>query len=230
MNIAILLSGGSGKRFGSEIPKQYIMLGNRPVIAYSLDSLLNHKDIDGVIIVADSNWFDLINEIININIYKEKFMGYVLPGDIRQMSIYNALKYIENNKQDTDIVFIHDAARPYLKSEMISVYFDEFTKDYDGVMPVLPMKDTVYYSDDGEGITSLLNRDKVFRGQAPELFRFKKYLEANEKLMPDKILEINGSSEPAVMDRLRIKMVEGNENNIKITTKNDLEKIKLCMQ
>jgi 2-C-methyl-D-erythritol 4-phosphate cytidylyltransferase len=86
------------------------------------------------------------------------------------------------------------------------------------------MKDTVYLSEDGESITSLLDRKQIFAGQAPEAFRLGAYYRANEALMPEKILQINGSTEPAVMMGLHIRMIPGDEQNFKITTREDLKR------
>ena len=86
------------------------------------------------------------------------------------------------------------------------------------------MKDTVYYSDNGNTITSLIRRENVYAGQAPELFRLKPYIQANESLMPDDIMNINGSSEPAVMAGMDIVMIQGDESNYKITTKSDYDR------
>ena len=86
------------------------------------------------------------------------------------------------------------------------------------------MKDTVYFSEDGENVTSLIDRGKVYAGQAPELFKLMPYIKANEVLLPDKILLINGSTEPAVMAGMDIVMIPGDENNYKITTKADMER------
>jgi 2-C-methyl-D-erythritol 4-phosphate cytidylyltransferase len=86
------------------------------------------------------------------------------------------------------------------------------------------MKDTVYQSSSGKRIDGLLKREELFAGQAPEAFRFGKYLRANEALLPDRIRSINGSSEPAVLAGMKIALIEGDENNIKITTESDLRK------
>lgn len=100
----------------------------------------------------------------------------------------------------------------------------EAIEGHDGVIPVLPMKDTVYESEDGKTISSLLDRSRIYAGQAPELFRLGCYYEANRQLLPERILKINGSTEPAVMAGMKMAMVAGDENNFKITTKADLER------
>lgn len=96
--------------------------------------------------------------------------------------------------------------------------------DTEGVMPVLPMKDTVYLSKDGKDISGLIDRSSVFAGQAPELFRLEPYYEANVRLLPADILKINGASEPAVMAGMKIAMIPGDERNVKVTSAEDLEK------
>ena len=120
-------------------------------------------------------------------------------------------------------VLIHDAARPFLTGELIQKCIEALS-GHDGVLPVLPMKDTVYYSDNGNTITSLIRRENVYAGQAPELFRLKPYIQANESLMPDDIMNINGSREPAVMAGMDIVMIPGDESNYKITTKSDYDR------
>lgn len=92
--------------------------------------------------------------------------------------------------------------------------------------PVLPMKDTVYCSEDGRSITSLLDRSTVFAGQAPEVFLLGRYLQASRRLLPDAILRINGSTEPAIMGGMDIAMIPGDEGNFKITTREDLERFR----
>lgn len=93
-------------------------------------------------------------------------------------------------------------------------------------MPVLPMKDTVYLSSNGQKVNSLLDRNHVFAGQAPELFLIGKYYAANQELLPDKILNVHGSTEPAILYGMDIVMIPGDENNFKITTIQDLEKFR----
>jgi len=84
------------------------------------------------------------------------------------------------------------------------------------------MTDTVYYSADGKRVERLLERSCIFAGQAPEAYQFGKYLEANERLLPDQILSINGSTEPAIMAGMDVVMIPGEKKNFKITTQEDL--------
>ena len=228
MNIALILSGGTGTRLGTEIPKQYIEICGRPVISYCLERLAAHDQIDAVQIVADKEWHELILESIEKSVSGEavgKFRGFSEPGRNRQLSILNGLDDIMGYASAGDYVLIHDAARPLLSEQLVTECIGAAAGN-DGVIPVLPMKDTLYASRGGRYVDSLLKRDEIFAGQAPEVFVLGKYYEANRRLMPDEILKINGSTEPAVMAGMNIIMIPGEEDNFKITTKADLERFR----
>lgn len=225
MAAALILSGGTGTRLGSDIPKQYIEVCGRPVISYCIEQLSRHEKIDAIQIVAAVQWHETIRECLNKYDKNRKFRGFSFPGGNRQLSIYNGLTDIRAYAGDSDTVLIHDAARPLLSLRMITDCL-ESVRGHDGAVPVLPMKDTVYQSVDGKKISSLVNRSEIYAGQAPEAFKIGPYHEANRKLLPDKILTINGSTEPAVMAGMDMVMIPGDEGNFKITTAEDLERFR----
>lgn len=218
MNIAIILSGGTGTRLGSQIPKQYLEVEGRTIISYCLEVLDQCSQIDAIQIVADDSWHDVIKRT-----QMSKFRGFSKPGANRQLSIFNALEDVKQYAKEEDVVIIHDAARPCVTDKMIMDLVNA-CREHEGALPVLPMKDTVYMSEDGKVISSLLNRSQIFAGQAPEAFVFGKYYDANVRLLPEKILAINGSTEPAIMAGMDVAMIPGDENNFKITTVQDLER------
>ena len=247
MNIALILSGGTGTRMGVDVPKQYMEVAGRPIFTYCVESLLSHDRIDAVQVVADPLWQKEIlgwyrrrtaqkagvdadreagqgRETDNI-LWEKKFRGFSSPGETRQLSIYHGLEDIREYADDTDYVFVHDAARPLLSEDIITNCLNG-VQGHDGAMPVLPMKDTVYYSQSGESVDRLLDRSTIFAGQAPEVFVLGKYYEANRRLFPERILEINGSTEPAVLAGMDVAMIPGDEKNFKITTKADLERFR----
>lgn len=220
MNYAIILSGGVGARLGLDIPKQYYKVNNKPIIHDVIETLEKSDAVDGIVIVAALEWQGYVSEQISV---AEKFIGFALPGENRQLSIYSGLSLLkEKGVSEDSVVLIQDAARPNTSKELIEKCFS-LEAGVDGAMPVLPMKDTVYLSEDGKQVSSLLDRKQIFAGQAPESFRFGKYLEANEALLPEQILTINGSTEPAILAGMNIQMIPGDENNFKITTEADLK-------
>lgn len=219
MNFALILAGGSGERTGEDLPKQYLEAAGKPMIAYALEAFETHPDIDGLHIVAESCYWDYLRGFLG-----DSFRGFSEPGETRQLSVLSGLEDMKQYAGDEDVVIIHDAARPFVSKELISACLESL-REHEGVMPVLPVKDTVYLSD-GKAVTSLLDRNQVYAGQAPEAFRFRRYYEANKCLLPERILAVNGSSEPAVMAGMDVAVIPGEEDNWKVTSQTDLERFR----
>ena len=221
MNTAIILAGGVGSRMGVDRPKQFLMVQDKPIISYCLDIFQNHDEIDSVVVVVSEQWQDFVEEYA-AKYGVTKIKGYAPAGKSRQHSIYNGLKCIDEKVPDTDIVIVHDAARPLVSDQIISDCIKGAT-DYDGAMPVISVKDTVYQSKDGEEIGCLLKRSELFAGQAPESFKFRKYFDIHNQVTDEEIGATAGSSEIAYRHGMEIRMVKGSERNLKITTIEDLE-------
>ena len=164
MNIALILSGGTGTRLGGDIPKQYIEAGGHLIISYCIACLSMHEGIDRIQIVAEPVWQERILACLDEERarerFKGKFSGFSLPGQTRQLSILSGLEDIIEYADEEDCVLIHDAARPLLTETLISDCLDAID-GHDGVLPTLPMKDTVYLSKDGERISALLDRKEI---------------------------------------------------------------------
>lgn len=225
MNVALVLAGGIGERVGASIPKQYIRIGGKPIISYCIESLNRHEGIDAIHVVADPKWRGELERLFDESGAGGKLKGFSMPGANRQLSIYQGLRDIRKYADDCDNVFIHDAVRPMLTREMISNCLNAI-KGHEGVLPVLPVTDTVYLSEDGKGVSSLINRSRLFAGQAPEVFRLGLYYEANQRLAKEQMLAIHGSAEPAVMAGMDVVMIPGDERNFKITTEEDLRRFR----
>lgn len=226
MNIAIILSGGIGTRLGTDIPKQYLEVNDKAIITYCLEKFCNHKDIDALVIAAADQWWDYIQDQIK-TIRPSICIYHAQPGETRQLSILNSLKVAQQLSHDNDDwIIVHDAARPLVSERLITDCLNARHENFDGAMPVIPVKDTIYVSEDRKQITGLLDRSKLFAGQAPEAFNLNKYLLAHANLTDDAIRKINGSSEIAFNNDMRIKLIEGDIDNYKITDINDLERFK----
>lgn len=227
MNTAILLSGGVGTRAGLKIPKQYIEINGRMIISYPLQTILCCEQISRLQIVAAEQWRDKIRA--EMDRFAEK--GFIKPydfsdpGDNRQLSIYNALADLREILSENDYVLIHDAARPFVSGNLLKDTLDA-AKGHDGAIPVLPATDTMYRSIDGKTLSGCIPRKQIYAGQAPEAFRFGPYLKANEALMPDRIRQINGSTEPALMAELDMAILPGEPSNFKVTVAEDMDRVR----
>jgi 2-C-methyl-D-erythritol 4-phosphate cytidylyltransferase len=225
MVTALILSGGTGVRLGGTTPKQYLPVGGKPVLLYSLQTFQRTDGVDQILIVASEQWQGAVSEWVA----KEritKFAGFAPAGKSRQHSILSGLQVMKRQGAgDGDAVIIHDAARPRVTSALISACLRAL-EGADGVMPVLPVKDTIYQSGTGARIDALLDRDSLFAGQAPECFRFGPYYAIHQGLTDAALCAIRGSSEIAYRNHLNIRLIPGEEGNYKITTALDLEKFR----
>lgn len=228
MNIALILAGGTGSRFGGDVPKQYLEVEGKPVIAYCLKTFLQHEKIDGIQIVANEKWHAFIEKYAWQEGCCNKLRGFSKPGANRQLSVWNGLQDILKYACEEDVVIVHDAVRALISGRIITDCL-ETCREHDGALTVIPIKDTVYYGRDGR-VESLLERERLMAGQAPEAFRLGLYYQANERLLPDEILKINGSTEPAFLAGMDIGCVEGEERNFKVTTKEDLIRFQQFLQ
>ena len=221
MNHLIILSGGTGTRMKSEVPKQYIEIFGKPIISYTL-KCFDFSLFESVVIVVADTWKDFVQEKCDFSSYK-RHVVYAKAGASRQESILNGLNAIKDIAENNDFVVIHDAARACCSQELVERLLFA-CKSADGAMPVLPVKDTIYLSKNGTEITNLLNRDQLYCGQAPEAFKYGRYFEINKKLSTEELSSVRGSSEIAFKNGMKIALVEGDETNFKITTPDDLER------
>lgn len=211
-----------------DCPKQYVEINEKPVIGYCLDTFQLHKKIDGILIVADAEWHESLKEYMCRNEIT-KFIGFAEPGAARQLSIYNGLQQIREFMTDKDTVLVHDAARPFVTGKLITRCV-EIPEGYAGVMPVLPVKDTIYQSQHGKAVTALLDRSTLFSGQTPECFQYGQYFAIHQSLTLEEIAKTHGSSEIAFQHGMKIAMTPGEECNFKLTVPEDFERMKTFLQ
>lgn len=228
MNFAIILSGGVGRRMKSgPIPKQYIEVNQMPILAYTLIPFQKSNMVDEIVIVAAEEWqSNILNWGKRYQITKMSSC-MALPGASRQESILNGLRVcMEHSKSSGDVVIIHDAVRPQVSTTLINQCITSVQQGFDGCMPVLPVKDTIYQSNDGTEISQLLNRNLLYAGQAPEAFSLNKYYELNNSFSSEELSFVCGSSEIAFKNGMKVRLIPGDESNYKLTTPEDLERFK----
>ena len=226
MVYTLILSGGKGVRLGTDIPKQYIEVNKKPIIGYCIDEFQKHPLVDRIVIVSALEWNDLLQSYISAEKIN-KCIGFANSGISRQHSILSGLSRIkELGGRADDKIIIHDAARPRVSPELITRCIS-ILEHYDCAMPVLPMKDTVYLSEDGRKITSLLNRETIFAGQAPEGVHLGTYYNINICLTDEELCMVKGTSSIAFQKGLSVGLFPGDESNYKITTIEDLNRFLL---
>lgn len=229
MNYALIIAGGSGNRMGQDIPKQFIHINNCPIIIHTMKAFQQHPDIHGIAVVCLQGWETVISS------YANQFMidklRWVFPGGSSgQESIRNGIYGLrEAGCQDEDLVLIHDAVRPLLSQDIISSNIAT-CQQFGYAITGIKCREAILESDDGFVSTTSIPRDKLVRTQTPQTFRLKNIIDAHEEAREKGIT--NSVASCTLMAELgdrEMHIVPGSEKNIKITTIEDLEILKVLM-
>lgn len=224
-NVAIILASGSGERFGHNIPKQFYKLNNKTILEYSIEAFENHEKIDNIILVINPNFRDLAEEILKKNNYK-KVSKLLNGGKTRVESSYIGTKEVENNSN----VLIHDAVRPFVDKGIIDRNL-EALNTYNAVGTAIASSDTIIQIDEKGFITNIPNRKFLMRVQTPQSFKAELIKKAHKLALEDSSASFTDDCGLIVKYNLdKIFVVEGSENNIKITTPEDLNVVKNILE
>ena len=227
MNVALLTAAGSGTRMHQDIPKQFIHVDNKPVIIHTMEAFQNHPSIDAILVVTLESWKSVLDAYAKqFNISKLKWI--VTGGETGQESIYNGLKKLREVLSDNDIVMVHDGNRPLVTSEIISDSLATYSK-YGNAVAVIPCTEVVFESDDKKSSNKSTDREKLFRTQTPHTYRFGELWSAHQEAKERGI--VNTAASCVLMKELG-KMTyfsKGSEENLKITTTEDLKIFKALL-
>ena len=214
---ALLPAAGRGVRFGGERPKQYLEVAGVPLLAHALEALLAHPGVAGVVVAlaADDPWWPGWSE----------FAGRPLltctGGDSRAASVLAALQALPDSVRGDDFVLVHDAARPNLALADLEQLLERGRADPVGAILAAPVRDTLKRAGDDGGIDRTEPRERLWRALTPQLFR---RLQLTRALQAAAEAGIEVTDEAMALERqgLRPLLVEGREDNFKITTAADL--------
>lgn len=219
MNIAVILAGGAGTRFGGDLPKQFIEVRGRMIIEYSVDAFQYNDNISEIAIVCNVNCMNLIRTIISRNPNWTKVKTVLQGGDERYLSSLAAI----NKYSDDDVLFFHDAVRPLISQRII----DECvvaSKEYDAIDVVIKTTDTIVESTGGDFITSIPNRVYLYNGQTPQCFKLGVIKRAYDIALKD--INFTTTDDCGVvlkyLPSVKINLVEGDIRNMKVTYPEDL--------
>ncbi|WP_421919662.1 2-C-methyl-D-erythritol 4-phosphate cytidylyltransferase [Marinifilum sp.] len=218
--VAVLLAGGSGKRMGSTLPKQFLTIGDKPIIQHSIEAFDNHEGIDEICVVIHADYHEEINDLISENNYSK--VRYILSGGKeRSDSSLAAIKAYER-EQNVYLIF-HDAVRPFVSSRIISDVIAEL-KSGKSVAVAIPTTDTIFFLNQNETIESVPDRNLLRRAQTPQAFSYKIIKSAYDVATsdPDFVATDDCGVVLKYLPQEPIHIVEGDESNIKITFEQDL--------
>lgn len=212
---AIVLAGGRGKRMGNAQSKQYIQVNGKPILYYTLKQFIKNNFIDKVILVVPEDEKDYCKSQV-LDKYKLTVDKIVAGGKERQDSVYNALNELENS----DIVLIHDGARPFVSQRIIKDAI-KYAKIYKAAAPGVMPKDTIKIKNEDNFSVDTLKRSSLVAIQTPQAFDFNLIYKCHKEIKNKGIMVTDDTSAVELFGS-KVYIYEGDYTNIKITTPEDL--------
>ena len=212
---AIILVAGNSTRYGKNRNKNFEIIGGKTVLSYSLEAFDKNLYVDNIVVAIKECDFKEVKNIIDRQ-HLTKNVDIIIGGNSRKQSVYNCIKAI-----NSDIVIIHDGARPLIKQDYITNCILNM-KEFKGVTIGVKSKDTIKIADDNNIVLNTTNRNNTWIIQTPQCFERTILKEMHERYLDDvtddcSLLERGG---------YQVKIIAGSYSNIKITTAGDLEIIK----
>lgn len=225
MNFAVVLAGGIGLRMGNmEKPKQYIEIGNKPIIIHTIEKFYVYPDFEKVIVLCPEQWMNHTKNLIDKYLPSHDNVVVIAGGNTRNETIMNAIDYIEEQHgldQDT-IIVTHDAVRPFVTHRIIEENI-KAAKEYGACDTVIPATDTIVVSNDGKCISNIPDRSIMYQGQTPQSFQAKMLRQLYYSLTEAEQDILTDAAKICVMKGKQVELVRGEVFNIKITYPYDLD-------
>ena len=220
--VAIVLAAGRGKRMQSDVAKQYMLVKGKPVLYYSLKAFEDSVADEIILVTAESEITYCKEEIVERYGF-HKVVKIVAGGKERYHSVYNGLKACE----DAEVVLIHDGARPFVDNDII-VRNINMVKEYGACVTGMPVKDTIKIADENGFVKETPRRDLIWMIQTPQTFRYELIKKSYDSFFEKEEENCNrysvtdDSMMAEIFGGLKVKLVEGSYNNVKITTPEDM--------
>lgn len=221
MNIAIIFAGGRGTRMGAtEVPKQFLEIDKKPILALTIESFQNSPEIDAIIVVTLEEWVERTWEIVK-NFNLNKVVAITEGGETGQLSIYNGVKRAVELYGGENIVLINDGVRPFVDSNDISGGI-KMVQEIGASAASVRATETVAEVEDGIEISEIYDRSKCIFLKAPQCFWLGELYNFEEEAISAGKTDFVDSASLVSFYGKKVGFVETSYDNIKITTKKDI--------
>ena len=213
----VIPAAGVGKRMESDTPKQYLKLNDKTIIEHTVDVFDKHDSISEIVVAiskGDEYWPSL-------NVSLSKPLHVANGGKERCDSVLNGLKFLENKAADDDWILVHDAARPCLRQEDLTLLLDTLKESEVGGILAVPVRDTMKRSFANNNIKETVERENLWHALTPQMFRFSMLKSALESALKNNEAVTDEASAIELAGYQPL-LVEGHADNIKITRPEDL--------
>ncbi len=225
MIYAGILSGGVGTRMQrADMPKQFLELGDKPILIHTIDPFMVNYRIDEIIVALPRSWISYTIDLVRKYYPDPKKIHLIAGGETRNETLMCVLNDIEqrNGIGEDDVIISHDAIRPFISDRIINDNIEAVQK-YGAVDTVIPAFDTIVESADGETICNIPVRSRMYQGQTPQSFHIKTLQEVYAQLTPEEVESLTDAAKIFVLKGKPVHMVAGDFSNMKITTPYDLK-------
>ncbi|MDR1721839.1 MAG: 2-C-methyl-D-erythritol 4-phosphate cytidylyltransferase [Methanobrevibacter sp.] len=225
MIFGAILAGGTGTRMGNvEKPKQFLLLGNKPIIIHTIEKFYINPKFEKIIVLSPKQWINHTEDIISKYIEKRDKIVVIEGGRLRNDTIMNAVTYIEENYDldEDSIILTHDSVRPFITHRIIEDNI-KYAEECGACDTVIPATDTIVESDDNKFISNIPKRENMYQGQTPQSFKVKKLKELYSKLSQDEKEILTDACKIFTLAGEKVFLVDGDVTNIKITYPHDLK-------
>ena len=226
MIYAGILAGGTGTRMGiSNLPKQFLELGDRPILIHTIEKFVLEPSIEKIVVGVHGDWVSHAEDLVDkyLPLHKERII-ITKGGADRNTSIEKIIEAIDAYRPLTpeDIVVTHDSVRPFITLRMIQDNI-QLAQNHDAVDTVVEAVDTIVESTNGQFITDIPNRAHLYQGQTPQTFKIQAFTDLYDSLTDDVKEILTDACKVFVVNDVKVALVEGEDSNIKITTVTDLK-------
>lgn len=225
MIFAVILAGGIGSRMGgTDTPKQFLTLGDKPVIIHTIEKFVINSKFDKILVLSPQKFINHTNNLISEYFGENNNIVVLKGGKSRNDTLINSIKYIEENFEidDDSIIVTHDSVRPFVTHRIIEDNIDS-AKKFGACDTVVPATDTIVESIDGNVISDIPIRDNYYQGQTPQSFKINKLSKLINSLSDDETNILTDACKIFVLKGEKVHLVEGEITNIKITYPYDLK-------
>ena len=225
MIFAAILAGGIGSRMGgTDTPKQFLNLGNKPVIIHTIEKFVINEHVDKIIVLTPENFINHTNHLIEDHIPNSDGIVVIEGGESRNDTLLNSIMYIKENFgiDDDSIIITHDSVRPFVTHRIIEDNI-EAARKYGACDTVIPATDTIVESVNGTTIESIPVRDYYYQGQTPQTFNIKKLFNLISSLTEEETNILTDACKIFTLKDEDVYLVDGEVTNIKITYPYDLK-------
>jgi len=215
---AVVPAAGVGSRMASQIPKQYLKIGQKTVLEHTLNAILDHPAINGVVVAVskgDPYWQE-------ININSDKRVVQAEGGKERCHSVYNGLTALADVVGPDDWILVHDAARPCLRYADIDKLIQELSFSPIGGLLAVPVRDTLKKTQGDNLVSQTIDRTDLWHAQTPQMFRYGLLKSALLQALESKVVVTDEASAVEIYGH-KPRLIEGHTDNIKVTLPEDLD-------